>query len=195
MTSSAVHSGVSSERLDRVRRVAGCCLFAGALVAIAACTSRTPGSPSPVGGFPPFDSTAFEDQVIALVNARRAAGARCGDEFFPPVAPLTLDVRLQASARDHSADMAAHDYFGHTSLDGRTFDRRIEQAGYAGAYPWGENVAAGQPTPEVVVDGWMSSPGHCENIMSPDYRATGVGYARRSGTTYGHYWTEDFGGS
>jgi uncharacterized protein YkwD len=137
----------------------------------------------------------FEDQVLVLVNQRRAAGATCGGAPYAPVAPLTMNGTLRTAARLHSQDMAAQNYFSHTSLDGRTFSQRLTNAGYAGAFPWGENIAAGQPTPEAVMDAWMASTGHCTNIMNGSYRAIGVGYAFRAGTTYGHYWTQDFGGS
>jgi uncharacterized protein YkwD len=44
------------------------------------------------------------------------------------------------------------------------------------------------------MDGWMSSAGHCRNIMSGSYRSIGIGYALNTGATYRHYWTQDFGG-
>jgi len=137
---------------------------------------------------------AFEEQVVVLVNQYRAAGATCGGTYYGPVPGLAMNAALGAAARGHSQDMAVNDYFSHTSLDGRTFDQRISAAGYSGAFPWGENIAAGQSTPEEVVTGWMASPGHCTNIMSSGYKAIGVGYAFRAGSTYRHYWTQDFGG-
>jgi uncharacterized protein YkwD len=91
--------------------------------------------------------------------------------------------------------MAANNYFSHTSLDGRTFDQRIRNAGYAGSSPLGENIAGGQSSPSAVVSGWMGSEGHCRNIMNPSFRAIGVGYAYESSATYRHYWTLNFGGS
>jgi uncharacterized protein YkwD len=71
----------------------------------------------------------------------------------------------------------------------------MSDAGYAGSYPWGENIAAGQSTPQAVVNAWMSSAGHCANIMKASYTAIGVGYAFGASSTYGHYWTQNFGGS
>jgi len=140
-------------------------------------------------------SASFEDQVLVLVNQHRASGATCGGTPYAAVGPLAMDANLQSAARAHSQDMAANNYFSHTSLDGRTFDDRIRDAGYAGAFPWGENIAAGYSTPHAVVAGWMSSPGHCANIMNGSFRAVGVGYAYLAGSSYGHYWTQDFGGS
>ena len=96
------------------------------------------------------------------------------------------------AARGHSEDMGLQDYFSHTSLDGRTAGDRIEDAGYTwNAY--GENIAAGQPTPEDVIDGWMSSSGHRANILDPNFCDIGVGYAYVAASTYRHYWTQDFG--
>lgn len=144
---------------------------------------------------PDSSSAAFEDQVLVLVNQRRAAGANCGGTIYAPAAALSMNANLRNAARDHSTDMAVNNYFSHVSQDGRTFDQRIRTAGYTGAFPLGENIAAGQPTPESVVDAWMGSPGHCANIMSPGFKAIGVGYAFTAGSTYHHYWTQTFGGS
>jgi uncharacterized protein YkwD len=140
-------------------------------------------------------SAAFEDQVLTLVNQRRTAGATCGGTAYPAVGPLSMNASLRTAARAHSQDMATLDYFSHTSLDGRTFDQRMGDAGYNGAFPWAENIAAGAPTAAAVVDGWMNSPGHCGNIMSGSLHVVGVGYFYRAGSTYGHYWTLNFGGS
>jgi uncharacterized protein YkwD len=130
-----------------------------------------------------------------LVNQRRAAGATCGGTTYAPAPALTMNAALRTAARDHSVDMATHNYFSHTSYDGRTFSQRLSSAGYTGASPWGENIAAGQASPAAVVNGWMGSAGHCANIMNPSFRAIGVGYAYRAASNYGHYWTQDFGGS
>jgi len=125
----------------------------------------------------------FESEVIDLVNVERDA------EGLPP---LTYDASLADAARDHSEDMGLQDYFSHTSLDERTARDRIEDAGYTwNAY--GENIAAGQPTPEDVIDGWMSSSGHRANILNPNFCDIGVGYAYVADSTYRQYWTQDFG--
>jgi uncharacterized protein YkwD len=140
-------------------------------------------------------NTAFEDQVLVLVNQKRAAGATCGGTAYPAVGPLYMNGNLRTAAQNHSFDMATQNYFSHTSLDGRTFDQRILNAGYSGAYPLGENIAAGQTTPQFVVDAWMASPGHCTNIMNGSFNSAGVGYGFNSSSTYVHYWTLDLGGS
>jgi uncharacterized protein YkwD len=167
----------------RVSNSAGAADSATATITIAA-------SPPP----PPGGNTALEDQVLTLVNQRRAAGATCGGTFHPPVGPLSLDVHLRDAARGHSLDMAVNNYISHSSLDGRTFDQRIWQSGYSGGFPLGENISAGLSTARAVVDGWMQSTGHCQNIMNGSFHVVGVGYAFNSGSTYRHYWTQNFGG-
>ena len=117
-----------------------------------------------------------------LVNSERAkAGCRA----------VRANSALKRAAQGHSADMAAKDYFSHTSKDGRTFADRIRAAGYPGG-TIGENIAAGQTTASAVMRSWMGSSGHRANILNCSFTALGVGYAR--GGSYGYYWTQDFGG-
>ncbi|WP_219966463.1 CAP domain-containing protein [Deinococcus irradiatisoli] len=128
--------------------------------------------------------------MLRLVNVARAQGGSCGGVAYAPSAPLTWNALLAASAQAHAEDMAAHNYFSHTSLDGRTFDQRITATGYL----WrsvAENIAAGQQTPAEVMTGWIASTGHCKNIFNPVLKELGVGYA--TGGTYGKYWVQDFG--
>lgn len=54
----------------------------------------------------------------------------------------------------------------------------------------GENIAAGQSSPQNVMDSWMNSPGHRKNILNPDFEYIGVGLAR--GGSYGIYWAQEF---
>lgn len=125
----------------------------------------------------------FESEVIDLVNVEREA------EGLPP---LSYDASLASVARGHSEDMGLQDYFSHTGLDGRSPCGRMTDAGYNWNY-CGENIAAGQPTPEDVIDTWMASPGHRANILNPNFCDIGVGYAYVASSTYGHYWTQNFG--
>jgi uncharacterized protein YkwD len=88
--------------------------------------------------------------------------------------------------------MARNDFFSHTGSDGSSPGQRISRAGYRW-WTYGENIAAGYPSPEHVVDAWMNSAGHRANILNPDFRDIGVGYIYKPDTTYGHYWTQDMG--
>lgn len=135
----------------------------------------------------PAANVAFEIEVLALVNERRAAGADCGTAgTFGPASPLTPHGDLRCAARNHSLDMANRGFFDHTNPDGDGPSQRLDAAGFDG-FTWGENIAWGQRSPQQVVAGWMSSDGHCRNIMNPDFTESGVGYQESN------YWTQTFG--
>jgi uncharacterized protein YkwD len=126
---------------------------------------------------------SFEQQVFDLVNQERAS-AGC-----PAV---TIDTSLMMTSSNHSEDMATNNFFDHTGSDGSSVAQRATAAGYAWSRV-GENIAAGHSSPSEVMDGWMNSPGHRANILNCEYRNVGIGYVYKSGSTYGHYWTQDFG--
>lgn len=136
--------------------------------------------------------TEFEEEVLILVNEARAEGANCGGQSFGPAGPLTMNSALRCAARVHSKDMAERNYFDHNNPDGEDPFVRMERAGY-NYFTAGENIAAGQPTPETVMQGWMDSPGHCSNIMNPDFEDLGVGTFSGTGAQFSIYWTQAFG--
>jgi len=135
----------------------------------------------------PSESASYEDEVLTIINAHRAQGATCGGEVFGPTGPMSANAHLRCAARLHSADMAARDFFSHTNPDGESFSDRIKQTDYAGS-PAGENIAQGQATPEAVMNTWMSSDGHCANIMRPTNDEIGVGYHDEK-----RLWTQKMG--
>ncbi len=118
--------------------------------------------------------------MLTLVNQQRAK-AGCP--------ALTRDSRLATAARAHSADMAAHGYFDHTTPSGVSAAQRITNAGYRWS-SMGENIAEGQRTPADVMAAWMNSAGHRANILNCGYRNIGVGLAYDSHHT--PFWTQDF---
>ncbi|MCA9654177.1 MAG: CAP domain-containing protein [Myxococcales bacterium] len=146
---------------------------------------------TPVSDWTPMDS-AFEQEVLELVNEARAQARSCGGESFDATSALSMEPRLRCAARVHSLDMATRGFFDHVNPDGETPFDRIEEAGYQ-FQAAGENIAAGQTSPAEVVAGWLDSPGHCSNIMSPDYVHIGVGYVYTESGQYPHYWTQTFG--
>ncbi|WUI00363.1 CAP domain-containing protein [Spirillospora sp. NBC_00431] len=137
---------------------------------------RAPGGGGSTGG---TTSSGSEAAVVSITNAERA---KAGCE------PLHIDQRLVTAARRHSADMAANNYFDHTSRNGDSPWKRMEAAGYPS--PGAENIAKGYSTAAAVMKGWMDSPGHRANILNCDLRAIGVGRASGPG---GPLWTQDFG--
>lgn len=130
--------------------------------------------------------------VLAPTNVRRAQGAVCGSSSMSPVPALSWNRDLAEAAQAHAEDMARRNYFDHVSPDGRTPSERIHAAGFTGRAV-GENIASGQNTVESVMAAWMKSPGHCLNIMRPEYRYLGVGYFYSQQSVYGHYWVQCFG--
>ncbi|MFN3199120.1 MAG: CAP domain-containing protein [Bradymonadia bacterium] len=138
--------------------------------------------------------TEFEFEVLRLTNEYRAQGYNCDTQGeFGPAGPLEFNATLRCAARLHSEDMAMQNYFEHDSLDGRTPFDRMRAAGYTGGW-MGENIAAGQPTPQSVVAGWMDSDGHCANIMNPNFNELGVGFFQAATARFPYYWTQNFGG-
>jgi uncharacterized protein YkwD len=57
----------------------------------------------------------------------------------------------------------------------------------------GENLAAGQVTPERVVNRWMNSPAHRANLLSQEACEIGVGHAYAAESVYKHYWAMEVG--
>ena len=132
-------------------------------------------------------SVEFEDEVLRLVNVKRAAGADCGSAgSFDPVPGLVENAALRCAARNHSLDMATRNFFGHVNPDGDRARERLDSAGYD-ATAWGENIAFRQNSPAQVVAGWMGSSGHCANIMSPLFTEIGIGHHPTN------RWTQVFG--
>jgi uncharacterized protein YkwD len=126
-----------------------------------------------------------KELLLQLVNIARSKGVKCGDKWHPPVPPLTWNQLLEKAAVDHSKDMFNKNYFSHIAGDGSTANSRIEKAGYIWM-AYGENIGYGYRSEKEVVAAWLTSPGHCANIMSKNFKEMGVGRA-------GNYWTQDFG--
>lgn len=125
-------------------------------------------------------SAPVQQQVLALVNQSRRRGG-CDE--------LSLDRRLIDAANEHAADMARRDYFAHESPNGDGAGDRVREAGYRWKR-YGENIARGADSAYEVVDGWMHSPEHRENIMDCRLRQMGVGLALAGDRT--PYWVQDF---
>ena len=121
-----------------------------------------------------------EEQVAVLVNQERSKYG---------LKPLKLNWELSRVARYKSQDMIDKNYFSHTSPTYGSPFTMMKNFGisYRAA---GENIAAGQKTPQEVMNAWMNSEGHRKNILSSQYTEIGVGYAK--GGTNGHYWTQMF---
>jgi uncharacterized protein YkwD len=128
-------------------------------------------------------------RVLQLVNEVRARGARCGERSFGSAPPVTLSRTLAEVALGHAADMAQHDYFEHEDRSGHTPADRVRAVGYQEKLV-GENIAYGPKSADEVVQGWLDSPGHCENIMDARFAEMGIAYAAGQSSKRGLYWVQ-----
>jgi uncharacterized protein YkwD len=155
--------------------------------------SRTPAAPVRPSAAPTLSASAAarmpETRALELVNEVRSRGARCGAHSFAPAPPLRLSGTLDGVAFGHAADMAQHNYFEHEDLSGHTPADRVRATGYREKLV-GENIAYGPKSTEEVVQGWLDSPGHCENIMDPRFAEMGIAYAAGQGAKHGLYWVQ-----
>jgi uncharacterized protein YkwD len=126
-------------------------------------------------------TAAMRAAVVCLVNQQRAAHGLPG---------LHASAKLNRSAQGWTNAMIGGDFFSH----GSDFAARISAAGFIWSSA-GENIATGYATPRRVVNAWMASTGHCENILNPSFRDVGTGVSAsglRGYGTGGGTWTEDF---
>lgn len=131
-------------------------------------------------------------QLLNAINNARAQARQCGSQAFAASAPLTWNVTLAGSAESYSRQMANNNFFDHKDREGRTPGDRAELAGYS-ARLIGENIAAGHDSVSKVVNGWLASPGHCANLMNPQFQELGAAYAVDPKSDAGIYWTAMFG--
>lgn len=122
----------------------------------------------------------FEKRVVELTNQARAAQG---------IKPLSYNWELSRMARHKSEDMRDRGYFSHQSPTyGSPFNMmKAYRIPFQAA---GENIAAGQPSPDEVVKSWLTSPGHRRNIMNPGFSEIGCGVA--FGGNMRIYWAQEF---
>lgn len=136
----------------------------------------------------------IEAEVLQRLNALRASGAVCGTTAYAATGALAWNKTFLQAAAGHSTDMAQKNYFSHTGQDGRSPSQRVTEAGYIWSNT-GENIAGGQRSVEQVMAGWTNSPGHCQNLMNPNFRDVAVACVRNDASTYRLYWTMNLGRS
>jgi uncharacterized protein YkwD len=146
------------------------------VVLVAACIACRTGA----GEAGEIEASDEEKAILELTNAERKKAGR---------EPLAFNAKLLAAARAHSANMAKHNKAAH-ELDGKTMRDRVADKGYKYSLV-GENVAWNQQTPEDVVESWMKSSGHRENILRKEFTEIGIGVARNKDGE--PYYTQVFG--
>ncbi|MBR0062447.1 MAG: hypothetical protein IJP68_13315 [Selenomonadaceae bacterium] len=118
--------------------------------------------------------------VLAIVNEERETQG---------LDQLTLAQGLNDATSIRAVEI--EELFEHTRPDGTSCFTAIEKS----YNPVGENIAAGQTSPEEVMTSWMNSPGHRANILKENYRKLGVGYYYDANSYYKHHWVQMFGGT
>ena len=120
----------------------------------------------------PAHLAPVEQAIVDLTNQERQSAG---------LPPLAVNAQLVLAAQIHADNMARLDQLSHelpsTSLP--TPEDRLSFVGYSYS-SWGENIAYNYPDAAAVVAGWMASPGHRANILSPNYTEIGVGVALNS---------------
>jgi uncharacterized protein YkwD len=115
------------------------------------------------GGF--YNPEKIEQEMLALVNKARSEQ---GNQ------PLRFHPLLNDAALGHSQKMAAEGQLSHRFPNYKTLQERLMDAGLA-FIKSGENVAFSEDSEaKFIHDGFMSSPGHRENILDPDFTHCGI---------------------
>ena len=161
------------------------------------CGTTTPSTPtSPTGGTsttpPPMESEDWA--FLTLINNYRAQNG---------LKTLQVSATLENASLWMSNDMATKNYASHTDSLGRTTGTRLAAFNYT-YLPWGENIAGGYSDAQSNFNGWLNAcdadaSGNCtyahrQNMLNPSFSVIGIWRAYSANSTYGWYWTTDFGG-
>ena len=130
----------------------------------------------------PFNAAAWRNEILRLVNVERNSRGLPG---------VRRNTTLEAQATNYACELIQYDYFDHVNpVTGSTLSDRTDELGYDFLVV-GENLAAGQTTPQQAFNDWMQSEGHRDNIL--DERFTELGVAARTGGRFNFYWIQVFG--
>lgn len=122
---------------------------------------------------------SYAKQVLTIVNERRKEQG---------LAPLIMNYTLVSAAKIRAEEITRS--FSHTRPDGTSCFTAFEEVGLS---PYGgENIAAGQGSPESVMNSWMNSEGHRANIMRPEFTQIGIACYYDPSAPYGYYWVQCF---
>lgn len=111
---------------------------------------------------------------LDLINQARSQLRFCGDKYFNSTQPVAWNPKLASAAMHHSMEVAANKQLSHTGSDGSDVGIRVRREDYD-YQAVGENIAMNPFGASATVDSWLNSPGHCANIMSPEYTELGAG--------------------
>jgi uncharacterized protein YkwD len=175
-----------------------CFCLLGVLIVLSSCAERRPAQPVMVPAErskPRIAVSELEKRIHILINEERRKHG---------LTSLAWNGTLSKIATRHSSDMAKRNYFSHYSPEGHDFFYRYRQAGYSCAVPDGERIYLGAENifqnnlydrivfvndvahyewnsmtkiAKTTVRGWMNSPDHRKNILTPHWKSEGIGVA------------------
>ncbi len=111
-------------------------------------------------------------EVLEIVNRKRAAKG---------LKELVMDQDLLDAAMLRAAEISVK--FSHVRPNGGQWNSVCKKM-------YAENIAYGADTPSSVMNGWMKSGGHKENILNGEYHSVGIGVFYKNGV---RYWVQCFG--
>lgn len=126
------------------------------------------------------NNSAYVDEVIRLVNVERKKAG---------LSELKKNTTLCTAANVRANEIVK--LFSHDRPDGTSCFTVLSQYNIDNMTA-GENIAAGQRTPEEVVTSWMNSPGHRANILNGSFKEIGIGSVYFSDSDYNYYWVQLF---
>ena len=125
-----------------------------------------------------YYNSNYAFQVLNLVNQQRAANG---------LPALKMDAELYNTAKVRAEEISR--VFDHTRPDGTEC-----YTAFPSGQGWvGENIAAGYASPSAVMNGWMNSTGHRENILRSQFKSVGIACFYIPNSKYGYYWVQCFG--
>jgi len=155
----------------------------------------------------PKISEALKKEYLFQINKARSKQQDCGTKgVFEATGSVVWNNELYQSSYEHTQDLIKSKTFSHLGSGTESdwtgyvlgkqsdFKERIETYGYAWQYI-GENLGAGTviDSAKKMVDGWLESDNHCDNLMNPNYTEVGMVMIKDESSLYTHYWTQNFG--
>lgn len=142
--------------------------------------SRTTTTTRATTATQPDAAEDYRHAILRLVNQERAKAG---------LTALVLDDTVSRAAQIRAVEII--ESFSHTRPDGTSCFTALDEVGIVSSrVARAENIAAGQQSPEDVMKGWMNSDGHRANILNPNLKKLGVGYAE--GGRYRTNWVQMF---
>lgn len=123
-----------------------------------------------------IEELTISEEILILVNEHRMSIGK---------SVLIRNEIADETAEIHSDYMIDQNQISHDNFN----DRFQDLQNLVGAIAAGENVAYGYPTAETVMDAWLNSPGHRNNIEG-DFTHIGIASIKNSQGVY--YYTQLF---